>query len=841
MSYPFKEIEPKWQKIWAEKKIFETKIDPHRNKYYVLDMFPYPSGAGLHVGHVEGYTASDIMARFKRQKGFSVLHPMGWDALGLPAERAAVREGRHPEAITKENIANFKKQLKLLGFSYDWSREICTSDPDYYKWTQWIFLKLYEKNLAYLAEVPVNWCPALGTVLANEEVQDGKYVETGDPVERKKMRQWMLKITAFADRLLKDLDTLDWPHGIIEMQRQWIGYSEGAEVTFAIDNSTEQFTVFTTRPDTLFGATYCVFAPEHPLINKLTPADKKNEVEDYVNWSKNRSDLDRQIAAEKEKTGVFTGAYAINPVNQSKIPIWIADYVLMSYGTGAIMAVPAHDERDHAFATKFNLPIVQVISAPEGFDIKARAWTETGNMMNSGDFNGLPMEQGIKNITAWLEKNSIGKKQSQYKLRDWLFSRQRYWGEPFPILYDETGQAQILGVKDLPVTLPFIEEFRPTDDGQPPLARNQEWIKVTRDGRHFTRETNTMPQWAGSCWYYLRFMDPSNKELPVGKEAEKFFGPVDLYIGGAEHAVLHLLYARFWHKVLYDCGLVSTLEPFQKLFNQGMIVAYSYRDNHGKYYSPEAVEERGKDAWFVKGTETRVNTQIEKMSKSRLNVVNPNDVVANYGADALRVYEMFMGPLERDKPWSQQGLVGVSKFLAKVWRLIHDDRDNVIVDNAELSETMQRLTHRTIKKVTQDIEAMAFNTAISQMMIFVNTVNKEQCHSKKAIAPFIKCLSPFAPHIAEEIWNRMGEAGLVSTSDWPVYDEALAKAERVSIAIQVNGKTKKILEFDADTEEDAVLCAAKEVPFIKGKLAENSSIRKVIFVKNRILNLIMSS
>ncbi|MBU1918406.1 leucine--tRNA ligase [bacterium] len=849
---PFKEYEPKWQDMWFANKIFAGITDTSKPKYYILDMFPYPSGAGLHVGHVEGYTASDIISRYKRAQGFNVLHPMGWDAFGLPAERAAVRDGRHPEVITKENVTTFKDQLKSLGFSYDWDREISTTDPDYYKWTQWIFLKLYNKGLAYIEEVPVNWCPALGTVLANEEVQDGKYVETGDPVERRMMKQWMLKITAYADRLLADLETLDWPHGVLEMQRKWIGYSEGADVKFQIQSDNLEFdperqegveglsfTVFTTRPDTLFGATYCVFAPEHALVNKITTPAQKEEIDKYIEWAKNRSDRDRQIAAEKEKTGVFTGAFAVNPVNGEKLPIWIADYVLMSYGTGAIMAVPGHDERDHAFAKKNNLPIIQVISAPEGFDIQEEAWSGDGLLMNSGDFNELEKNDGIHKITTWLEEKSIGKKQHQYKLRDWLFSRQRYWGEPFPIMFDAEGKEHTVDEQDLPITLPFIEEYKPTEDGRPPLARNEEWVSVTKDGKTFTRETNTMPQWAGSCWYYLRFMDPKNTELPVGKEAENYWGPVDLYIGGVEHAVLHLLYARFWHKVLYDCGVVSTIEPFQKLFNQGIITAHSYKDKNGKYHSPEAVKEDGKGKWVLRNSGEPVTSMVEKMSKSKLNVVNPNDVIKEYGADCLRIYEMFMGPLEREKPWAQQGLVGVYKFLSKAWRMIVDDQGNVLVDNTKPSDNILRLTHKTIKKVTEDIESLSFNTAVSQLMIFVNEVTKTKDRPKEAITAFLKCLAPFAPHMAEELWERLGEQPFVSNASWPTFDAQLAKAEKITMAVQVNGKTRGTIAIDENTEEDGAVALAKEITFVQNQLAQGAQMRKIIYVKNRILNLII--
>lgn len=837
--YPFKEIEPKWQKKWLEQKAFASESLSKKPKYYVLDMFPYPSGAGLHVGHVEGYTASDIMARYKRAQGFNVLHPMGWDAFGLPAERAAVREGRHPEEITKENVANFKKQLQSLGFSYDWDREISTTDSKYYKWTQWIFLKLHEKGLAYLADVPVNWCPALGTVLANEEVQDGKYVETGDPVERRNMKQWMLKITAYAERLLEDLDLLDWPHGVLEMQRTWIGKSTGADLVFSIADSDQKFTVYTTRPDTLFGATYCVLAPEHALVQKITTSEQRKSVEEYVAWAKNRSDMDRQLAAEKEKTGVFTGAFAINPMTGKPVPIWVADYVLMTYGTGAIMAVPAHDERDHAFAKKFDLPIVAVISGGVEL-VSEKAHTGDGVLMNSGEFDGLNSQEGKEKVTAFLESKGLGKKKVQYKLRDWLFSRQRYWGEPFPILKSEDGsEVRALSASDLPITLPFVEEFKPTADGQPPLARNQEWVKVTLDGKTWHRETNTMPQWAGSCWYYLRFMDPQNEVAAVDPQIEKYWGNVDLYIGGVEHAVLHLLYARFWHKVLYDCGVVTTKEPFQKLYNQGMILAASFRDSQGRYHEPEKVSETSPKNWVVQDSQMPVHTQIEKMSKSKLNVVNPNDVVASHGADTLRLYEMFMGPLDRDKPWQQNGLVGVFKFLSKLWRSVHDDAGNFIVDDSAPSDSLLKITHQTIKKVTEDTESLSFNTAVSQMMIFVNELAKSESKPRSVIKPFVQVLAPYAPHMAEELWSLLGETSLVSLANWPQFNPDLAKADEIVLAIQINGKVKAKLSFALEADEETVLAQAKQQPAVAKELEQGKTIKKIIFVKNRILNLIL--
>ena len=637
--YNHNEIEKKWQKYWLENKTFKSVIDHSKPKYYVLDMFPYPSGDGLHVGHPEGYTATDIVARYKRMKGFNVLHPMGWDAFGLPAERHAVRTGEHPAIVTKKNCDTFRRQIQALGLSYDWDREINTTDPSYYKWTQWIFTVLFERGLAYETEAPVNWCPALGTVLANEEVKDGKYVETGDPVEKRMMRQWMLKITAYAERLLEDLNELDWPPGIISMQREWIGKSEGADVDFAIDGTSMKFTVFTTRPDTLFGATYCVLAPEHPFVLQITTPEYMDNVKQYIEQTTRKSAQER-MKDEKEKTGVFTGAYAINPVNNAKIPIWIADYVLAEYGYGAIMAVPAHDTRDYEFAKKYDLPIIEVVS---GGDITKEAYTGDGILVNSPIINGLSVPEAKKKITKWLEEKGLGKATVNYKLRDWLFSRQRYWGEPFPIIRLSDGTIKVVPLKDLPVLLPDLDNYKPTETGEPPLARAKDWVQTVdpETGQPATRETNTMPQWAGSCWYFLRFVDPQNDKEAWSKEAEQYWMPVDLYIGGAEHAVLHLLYSRFWHKVLYDAGYVSTTEPFKKLFNQGMILAYSYQDKNGKYYYPHQVEQK-EGQWFVKGTDIPVETKIEKMSKSRYNVVNPDEVIEKYGADAMRMYEMFM-------------------------------------------------------------------------------------------------------------------------------------------------------------------------------------------------------
>jgi leucyl-tRNA synthetase len=799
MAYPFREIEPKWQKQWDEAKLFECKIDPNRPKYYILDMFPYPSGSGLHVGHVEGYTASDIIARYKRARGFNVLHPMGWDAFGLPAEQHAIQTGTPPEVTTAQAIANFKRQLRSLGFSYDWTREISTCDPKYYKWTQFIFTKLFERGLAYQKEMPVNWCPKLRTVLANEEVVDGKSERGGHPVEKRLMRQWMLKITAYAERLLKDLDQNDWHERTKDGQRNWIGRSEGLEGEFGIKGRPEKLKIFTTRPDTIFGVTFMVLAPEHPLVDAVTTAAQRGDVTAYKDKAARKSDLDRQAAADK--TGVFTGAFAINPVNGAELPIWISDYVLMDYGTGAIMAVPGHDARDYEFARKFDLPIVRVIDGGE------LPYEGDGACVNSSFIDGLDKAQAIAKIVAFFEDKKIGNRHVQYKFRDWLFSRQRFWGEPFPVVRTQHG-IKALPLKDLPVTLPSVADYQPTESGEAPLAKAPEsWLKAKdpETGESATRETDTMPGSAGSSWYFLRYVDPQNDAEPFSFAAQDYFMPVDLYLGGAEHTVGHLMYARFWQKVLYDEGLVSHPEPFKKLVHQGMIL--------------------GEDG--------------EKMSKSRGNVVNPDDVVVNYGADALRVYEMFMGPLERDKPWSQNGLVGVYKFLNKVWRLCHaEDETTLAVDGSVPSPEMLRLTHQTIKKVTLDLESLAFNTAVSQLMIFVNEMGKHATRPLAVIKPFLQCLAPFAPHVAEEIWQKIGETGFVSVAPWPAFDPALAKSDTVTIAVQVNGKTRAKLDFDADAEQGAVEAAAKLVPSVHKALEEGQPLKKVIFVKNRIINLI---
>ncbi|MEL6347798.1 MAG: leucine--tRNA ligase, partial [Myxococcota bacterium] len=792
-------------------------------------------------------------ARYKRMKGFSVLNPIGFDSFGLPAERAAQRDNRHPADITYERIDYFREQMQRLGFSFNWEREISTSDVDYYRWTQWIFLKLHEQGLAYLEEVPVWWCPAQGTVLANEEVVDGRYVETGDPVERRSMKQWMLKITAYAQRLLDDLEGLDWPEGVLEMQRQWIGRSEGAEVRFQIQDHDGDFVVYTTRPDTLFGATYCVLAPEHALVAQITSDSQRATVEAYVEQARNRSELDRQVAAEKEKTGVWTGAYAINPVNGEAIPIWVADYVLVSYGTGAIMAVPAHDERDHAFARKFNLSIKAVYRPERDHDFDEAAWSgkgDTGVSVNSGDFDGLTVRAFKERIIDWLEANGVGERRVNFKLRDWLFSRQRYWGEPFPMVYLEDGSVVPVPEDELPVALPHVDEYKPTADGQPPLARaGDDWLMTSYQGQPARRETNTMPQWAGSCWYYLRYMDPHNSEAAFSPERVSYWQDVDLYIGGVEHAVLHLLYARFWHKVLYDVGLVPTKEPFKRLFNQGMILAYAYRESSGRYHRPEAVVNKAGETqaivsafnqqtvetdWYV--GDTPVEQKLGKMGKSLNNSVDPLEIVSTYGADTLRVYEMFMGPLEQVKPWQTKGCDGVSRFLARVWRLFIDEEDDTLNAFGQTSKEVSRALHRAIKETTEGIEALRFNTAIARMMEFVNK-SKGKLPSKADAEKFVLILSPFAPHLAEELWARMGHEQTLSYVPWPTWDPDALIQEKITIAIQVMGKVRGRIEIAHDASKEDILIAAKAEPNVVRHL-DGKTIIKEIVVPGRLVNFV---
>ena len=845
-SYQPGAIEPKWQRIWDERKTFRVPGDPEawkgKPKYYILDMFPYTSGAGLHVGHPKGYTSTDVLARMKRMQGYNVLHPMGWDSFGLTIERTAERENIHPAIVTSRNIDRFREQIKRIGFSYDWDREISTSAPDYYRWTQWIFLKLHEKGLAYLDDIPVNWCPALGTVLSNEEVKDGKYVETGDPVEQRLMRQWMLRITAYAERLLEDIEELDWPEGIKEMQRNWIGKSEGAELEFRIKDSDASFSVFTTRPDTLFGATYCVFAPEHPLVEKLTTEEHRSAVETYVEEARNKTDLQRTDLA-KEKTGVFTGAYAVNPANEKTIPIWVADYVLMAYGTGAIMAVPAQDDRDWEFAEAHNLPIIRTVQPPDDFE--GGPYLGDGPAINSGFLNGLNVQAAKSKMIERLEADAKAKRQVQYRLRDWLFSRQRYWGEPFPTVQLEDGTIMPLPESELPVELPPIDEYKPTAGGEPPLARaSDDWLMVTLpDGRKAVRETNTMPQWAGSCWYYLRYMDPQNTVEPWSAEAEQYWMPVDLYVGGAEHAVLHLLYARFWHKVLYDCGLVSTKEPFQKLFNQGMILAYSYQDDNGKYYSPKEVEGRNAE-WFVKASGVRANTQIEKMSKSRFNIVTTEEAIDAYGADALRLYELFIGPLSVSAPWQTRGVDGVYRFLQRVWRLVIDEETGYL--NGKLTDApidsdpeLWKVLNQAIKDVSEDTESIdKMNTAISHMMVFVNAATQAKSAPQEVVKAFLRLIAPYAPHIAEELWERLGETELIAHAPWPICDPEALKREEVTIVVQVNGKLRGRVQLAVDASNEEAEAAALADERVQNHVA-GKTVRKVIVVPNRLVNIVV--
>lgn len=797
MPFDHTKIEPKWQKYWDENKTFKTDCyDDSKPKYYCMDMFPYPSGNGLHVGHPEGYTATDIVSRMKRMQGYNVLHPMGFDSFGLPAEQFAIQTGHHPAEFTKKNIDVFRKQIKSLGFSYDWDREIATSDPEYYKWTQWIFTKLYDQGLAYIDEIPVNWCPELKAVLANEEVIDGKSERGGYPVIRKPMRQWVLKITEYAERLLADLDDLDWPEATKQMQRNWIGKSIGTNVDFKIDGTNKVFTVFTTRCDTLFGATYCVMAPEHPYVEEITTEAQKADVEAYKESCASKSDLER-TELNKDKTGVFTGAYAINPVSGKKIPIWISDYVLASYGTGAIMAVPAHDDRDYEFAKKFGIEIIPVL---EGGNIEEAAYTEDGVHINSEWLNGLGKQEAIDKMVDWLQEHHCGQKKVSYKLRDWLFSRQRYWGEPIPIVHMEDGTMRTVPVEELPLELPATKNFQPHDSGESPLANCEDWLEVEIDGQKGRRETNTMPQWAGSCWYYIRYIDPHNSEQICDPKLLDKWLPVDLYVGGAEHAVLHLLYSRFWHKVLYDCGVVKCKEPWQRLVHQGMILG----DNN------------------------------EKMSKSRGNVVNPDDIVASHGADSLRLYEMFMGPLEASLPWSTNGLDGSRKWLDRVYRLM--------IETGKLSDendhSLDRVYHQTVKKVTDDFEKLGFNTAISQMMIFINECYKADHVYKEYAENFIKMLSCIAPHICEEMWQQLGHDDSIAYEPWPTYDEKMLVSDTVQMGIQVNGKLRAKIEVAKDADDEAVKELAFQQENVKAH-TDGKNIVKVIVVKNKIVNIVV--
>ncbi|MDG2335909.1 MAG: leucine--tRNA ligase [Myxococcota bacterium] len=884
MTYSPAEIEPRWQAYWLENETFKAVLDTSKPKYYVLDMFPYPSGDGLHVGHPEGYTATDILARYKRMKGFNVLHPMGWDAFGLPAEQYAIKTGTHPRITTERNVTNFRRQIQSLGFSYDWSREIDTTRPDYARWTQWIFTKLHELGLAYQAEVPVNWCPELGTVLANEEVIDGRSEVGGHPVVRLPLRQWMLRITRYAERLLDDLDDLDWPEPIKKMQREWIGRSEGARVRFNVADEgsdgvgSEEIEVFTTRPDTLFGATYMVLAPEHPLVGQITTTSERANVDAYIQKTQRRSERDR-MADNNEKTGAFTGAYAVNPVNQKRIPIWIADYVLAAYGTGAIMAVPGHDDRDYLFAQTYDLPIVEVV---EGGNLDESAYTGPGKAINSDFLDGLDTPAAKKAINEWLESENQGEAAITYKLRDWLFSRQRYWGEPFPIIHLRDGSIVPLPEDELPLTLPEMDDFKPTGENfEAPLARVPDWIKTTdpATGEPALRDPNTMPQWAGSCWYFLRFTDPTNQEEAWSQEAERYWMPVDLYVGGSEHAVLHLLYARFWHKVFFDLGLVHTREPFQKLVNQGMILGESFRyydDNleddpnaETKFYPSGQVDVSDEGPRLAKDgsplkvrwaqtVDARVDKEsgevrhaqfpdlelervMEKMSKSRGNVVNPDDVVQEFGADSMRLYEMFIGPLEKAAPWSTDGIQGIYRFLQRCWRLIMDDSDEGSqvrsLPEGAGSEEQQRLVARTITGVGEDIEAMRFNTAISKLMVFVRDIARNDELTREIAEKLVLMLAPMAPHLAEELWSQLGHSATLAYAPWPEVEDGLLEEETIKLVIQVNGKKRDELVFPKDASEDDLKAKALVSEKVQAHLAGREA-RKIIVVPGRLINIV---
>jgi leucyl-tRNA synthetase len=939
-SYNPHVIEPRWQKYWQENKTFRTPDTSGKPKFYILDMFPYPSGSGLHVGHPEGYTATDILARYRRMRGFNVLHPMGWDAFGLPAEQYAIKTGTHPRVTTEKNVATFRGQIQRLGFSYDWDREVDTTDPEYFCWTQWIFLQIYDtwfdpeqkrgrpirelpipdevrargeravrayqdgKRLAYQAEVPVNWCEGLGTVLANEEVIDGRSEVGGFPVVRMPLRQWLLRITAYADRLLEELEPVDWSESIKKMQRDWIGRSEGAEVEFALcptggedpDPGAPTVRVFTTRPDTLFGATYMVLAPEHPLVDSITSPTQRPAVEAYQAAAARKSERERTEEGKK-KTGVFTGACAVNPVNQEKVPVWVADYVLAGYGTGAIMAVPAHDERDFAFARQFGLPIRTVVRPPREWlertgstlDNLTEAYTEDGVAINSGIFDGLGTLEFKRRITDWLAERGEGQRRINYKLRDWLFSRQRYWGEPFPVLHEiddagnPTGVVEPLSPEELPLCLPEMEDFKPTGRPEPPLGRATDWVNVTRNGKRYRRETNTMPQWAGSCWYYLRYIDPHNDRALVAPGKEKRWMPVDLYVGGAEHAVLHLLYARFWHKVLFDRGHVHTPEPFQRLVNQGMILVNEYHLSPEVYEANKAVidgmglqvlrfrdEDKDEETWvlrnpppepdkfapltdeqvvkkkgktFLAGTEIELTVKADKMSKSRKNVVNPEEVIEDYGSDSLRLYEMFMGPLEAAKPWGMRDVEGVYRFLGRVWRAFIDDRAEAVTPAAAVrdvppqKETL-RLLHQTIQRVTEDLDGMRFNTAIAALMEFNNHLTALEVRPRSVLEPFVLLLAPFAPHIAEELWHALGHPDTLAYEPWPEFDPALAKEDTIEVPVQINGKVKERLEVPAGIDKAELERRALADDKVKALIA-GKQVRKVIVVPGRLVNIVV--
>jgi leucyl-tRNA synthetase len=832
------DIEPKWQARWRDAKLHKTEFDPKKPKYYALDMFPYPSGSGLHVGHCEGYAATDIITRYKRMQGFNVLHPMGWDAFGLPAENYAIKTGIHPRITTEKSIANFRRQIDSVGFCYDWDREVNTTDPEYYKWTQWIFLQLFNRGLAYEGVMPINWCPSCKTGLANEEVKGGLCDRCGTQVERKALRQWLLRITAYADRLLEDLKEVDWPESTLLMQKNWIGRSEGAEVVFAVsggstDGATE-IRVFTTRPDTLYGATYMVLSPEHPLVAALTTRECRAGVEAYQAQARKKSDLER-TELSKEKTGAFTGGYAINPVNGAKIPIWIADYVLSTYGTGAIMAVPAHDERDFAFAKAFDLPIIEVVRPVTGATtLPGEAYAGDGVNVNSGDYSGLSTPDAKKKITAQLEAKGLGKTAISYRLRDWLFSRQRYWGEPIPLVH--CPSCGIVGVPEdqLPIRLPDVEKYEPSGTGESPLSTIESWVSTVcpKCGKPAKRETNTMPQWAGSCWYYLRYLDSQNNREPWGRQGEKDWMNVDLYVGGAEHAVLHLLYARFWHKVLYDIGKVTTKEPFKKLRHQGTVLARTFTDAAGRYHEFSEVEFKGDQA-FLKGTGEKIKSEIEKMAKSKLNGINPDDVIRQYGADTLRLYEMFMGDFELPKPWDPRAIEGCNRFLRRVFRLVDEFKEAA----APVSDPHKRLRHRTIKQVQADLERMQFNTSIARLMEFLNELTAKGA-TREDLTVLVRLIGPFAPHLADEAWEMLGNKGFVLNQAWPAYDDALTKDNTVTIVVQVNGKLRGEFLAPVDASQDALrekaLSLDKVRPFCEGK-----TVKKVIVVPKKLVNIVV--
>lgn len=840
-SYNHTEIEHKWQRFWDENQTFKASIDTTKPKYYVLDMFPYPSGSGLHVGHLVGYTATDIIARYKRMQGFNVLHPMGWDSFGLPAEQYAVRTGTHPAVTTQSNIDNFRRQLKSVGFSYDWSRELATTDEEYYKWTQWIFTKLYEKGLAYEAEIPVNFCPFLGTVLANEEVDNGKSKEGGYDVIRIPLKQWILKITAYADRLVEDLSLLDWPESIKQLQINWIGKSEGAKIRFPLIGHTQSIEIFTTSHDTTFGTTYVVVSPEHPLVTAITTSDNQKAVDVYCDQAKRKSEIER-TELSKDKTGVFTGAYCINPVNNHKIPVWVADYVLATYGTGAVMGVPGHCDRDNEFAHKYNLPILIVVK-PVDRDYTAQESAsmllhEDGIIINSSSeqisLDNLSSEAARHKLVKWLEKTGYGQGTIQYKLRDWLFSRQRYWGEPIPILHYEDGSMRSLGLDELPLTAPTLADFRPSGDGKSPLARVTEWVEIIdqKTGKRAFRETNTMPQWAGSCWYYLRFADPRNQLNAWSKEAEQYWLPVDLYVGGIEHATLHLMYARFWHKVLYDCGLVSTKEPFSSLRNQGLVVARSYKNSANAYIDPVFVVEK-EGSYFHKETGEQLKSAIDKMSKSKLNGVSPDEIIQEYGADALRLYEMFMGPLEKEKNWNTAAVAACRRFLVRAYELSNSDK----VVEADTPEAL-KLMHRLVAKAKIDFELMQFNTTIAKMMEFINEFSRFDKYPKKALIWFCQVLSPFAPHIAEEMWHNLGQKDSLTTSKFPEAEAHYLDDPVVTYVIQVNGKLRGRVDLPKDKILDELMPIALDHPNVQ-RFLDGQVVKKTIFVPNKILNFVV--